>query len=47
MKRCLITGKGSYHLIPELKEYEIPILSGGKKTKRKREYIKKTRKQKV
>ena len=46
MKKCLITGEGSYHLIPELKEYEIQVSSGGRKTRRKREYIKKTRKQK-
>ena len=31
MKKCQLIGEGSYHLIPELKEYEIPVLLGGKK----------------
>ena len=46
MKNCEATGEGTYHLIPDVKNYKIPVLSGGKKTRRKREYNKKTRKQK-
>ena len=44
IKKCNLTDEGSYNLIPELSEYQIPNLSGGKKTKRKKYYRKKTRK---
>lgn len=46
IKRCQLTGKGSYYLIPELKDYEIPPLIGGKKTRRKKQYIQRKKKTK-
>jgi hypothetical protein len=47
MKKCEETREGSYHLIPDIKKYVIPTLSGGKKTRVKREYNKKTRKKPI
>ena len=47
MKKCQATGEGSYHLIPDIQKYIIPTLSGGKKTRVKRDYNKKTRKKTI
>ena len=46
IKRCQLIGEGSYYLIPELQNYEIPILTGGKKTRKKKEYIQRKKKTK-